>query len=84
MHRISTFREKYSGLLQSMVCNLSIDKENPSLSINLVTQELFEGKKNVVTWHRIIALYCFGGELVRHYQVRLSEQLDCKLYKISN
>ena len=54
---------KYQDEFQDMVKQLNLTSANAYKSFAEVARRLF---KNGITWHRIVALLCFGYEIAKH------------------
>jgi Bcl-2 antagonist/killer family protein len=56
-------QNKYQDEFQDMINQLNLTSANAYKSFAEVARRLF---KNGITWHRIVALLCFGYEITKH------------------
>ncbi len=56
-------QNKYQDEFQDMINQLNLTSANAHISFAEVARRLF---KNGITWHRIVALLCFGYEIAKH------------------
>ena len=60
---VKSMMSKHETRIKGIMNRLNITEEFSHDAFEAVVDDLFEGDKNIINWGRIIAFYCFAGQL---------------------